>query len=249
MQRNLYSILFLILSILFTGCTNDVEKSGEYDTEQNLITREYLIENGVFTSEEIEGIDVDKLVREYGWTEGIEKNESFKRYFMRFGKDYLLPEYTINYEYLEEKAKYPKWNQLEKSKNFVVRLGVVENSGNENYSMVFDFEKKVAYYGYNESAFKERLEPGVFVELSDKQIEKINQLLSENDFFEWKSKYIDWNSADKDSPDANFSWNFYVELENGKIYKVYGSQDAPNTYGEVRDGLEKYFKSAKGYPW
>ncbi len=258
MKKGIVSIVF-ICSIILSGCSNDNEQEyymWEESTEDfienkdsNWITREYLIENGIFTSEEIEGIDVDKLVREYGWTEGIEKNENFKKYFMRFGKDYLLPQYTINYEYIEEKAKYPIWNQLEKAKDSIVRLGFWESSGMELYTMVFDFEKKVAYYGFNESAFEKRVEPGVSVELSEQQIEEINQLLSENDFFEWDSKYIDGDENLNDNPDSSLSWNFYVEVEDGKIYKIYGSNEVPDTYGEVRDSLMEYFKGAQGYPW
>ncbi len=245
--------------IMATSCSNEDEQEyyiWEEETEgttknedKDWMTREYLIENEVFTREEIEQIDVDKLVKEWKLEKGDENDPKFRNFFLEYGDHYLLPEYAINYEYLEEKAKYPKWNQLEKAEGYIVRLGFEESAGMESTTMVFDFEKKVAYYGFITSAFAERLEPGVSIELSEQKIEEINQLLSENDFYEWDSKYIDGDESHSDNPDSGLSWNFYVELENGKIYKIFGSNDVPDTYRTVRDGLEEYFEGTEGYPW
>ena len=245
--------------VIAMGCSNEDEQ--EYyiweeeiegttkNEDKDWMTREYLIENGIFISEEIEQIDVDKLVKVMGFEEGDECNPKFREIFLEYGELYILPEYCILYKYLIEESVYPKWNQLEKAEGYNVRFGFEESAGMESTTMVFDFERGKAYYGDLQSVIMDRKIPKESIELSEQKIEEINQLLSENVFFEWDSKYIDGDESHKDNPDSGFSWNFYVELENGKIYKVFGSNDAPDTYRAVRDGLEEYFEGAEGYPW
>jgi hypothetical protein len=104
-------VLGLLIICLFCGCGfsdntvkdangNSEEVLSIEETEEGventpLMTREYLLEHGFATEEDLEQIDVEYMIKDCDWHEGDEEEDNIALLFSDLKSDYLLDEYVV----------------------------------------------------------------------------------------------------------------------------------------------------------
>ena len=251
-RRKVFLLSILLVTLLLVACgdgrlteENDNMKNnmrGESSdmAEGTLMTKEYIIEHGLATEEDLEGVDIDRMIIELDWKKGTEEGLNVAKLITTLKKDYLFEDSRPDYSWLtsdiEQEEKFAK-----KDIGQITVIGFEYNAGDFYTSMIFDFMKSKAYLGLS---LYEKAEPAKEISLTGDQIKKIKEMLNNYALYEWDKKYegID----DFDILDSNFMWNLYYALEDGRIYSNSGSggfgNNAPNNWNELRDGFEAFWE-------
>ncbi len=244
--------VFLIASFTLASCGGQNGVKGEYSEETAVVstqtgeneyvssgipmTREYIIEHGILTEEELVGVDIDDMIAVYGLEEGDEERTDIRRFILMIKDDYPLPGYGFNYQYLTEGERSSEKLTNEDLANIKI-ISWRYNSETYHASLLFDFTEKKAYFGELIDLLERAAEPTEEIDLSDEQMEAIESLFQENHVEKWKAEYRDplsWTKCD------GYWWRMVIELEDGRIYK-YSGDDVPNNYDSITDALKAYF--------
>ena len=163
-KRNIL-LCILIMMLVLNACGNneyteeigmETESDSSESTEETSgirMTREYAIEQGILTEEELVGIDFEAMAEYYDWEEGSESTRDVKGVFTRQGKKFLLPGYGFDYTWLvsvtEQEEKFTK-DDVDRIK----AIGFNYKSGDSPaITMIFDFEERKEFYGIYISLF------------------------------------------------------------------------------------------------
>jgi hypothetical protein len=262
MEKKYWSALLVgvLLICLFWGCSfnNNTVKNANGNSEEvlptpetedrwentPLMTREYLLEHGLATEEDLEQIDVEYMIKDCDWHEGDEEEDNIALLFSDLKSDYLLDEYVIDYSYLVETDKSEE-SFTEEDIEQIKIVAYVYNSGTYNSSMVFDFSERKAYFD-DDGRLLERIPcPEEYIELSDEQIAEIKNLMRDCGVTEWKKRY---EGTNKDST-GWYWWYLCYELEDGRIYSNSGQGAAgpvrPEGQSVLEESFDKFFDSIK----
>jgi hypothetical protein len=252
-------VVYMAMGLTLIGCNNaynnDVEtevvvtETTEQEDENNmeetkLMTREYLLEHGFATEEDLDQVDVERMIAECDWHEGDEETYNIALLFSDLKRDFLLDEYVIDYSYLLETDKSEEPFTEEDIEQLKV-VAYVYNSGTTNVSMVFDFSERKAYVD-DDGRLLERIPcPEDYIELSDEQIAEVKKIIQDCKVPEWKKKY----KGRYDSSISDWGWWYMCyELEDGRIYSNSGGgicDELPEKLMDLQNGLEDFFDSIK----
>jgi hypothetical protein len=262
MEKRYRSALLLgvLLICLFWGCSfnNNTVKNANGNSEEvlptpetedrwentPLMTREYLLEHGFATEEDLEQIDIERMIADGKWYEGIEETINIPVMIRSLKNLYLLDEYVIDYSYLVETDKSEEPFTEEDIKQIKV-VAYVYNSGTTNASMVFDFSERKAYVDGGGHLLERIPCPEDYIELSDEQIAEVKKLMQDCKVPEWKRKY----KGHYDSADSDWGWWYLCyELEDGRIYSNSGGgicYNLPEKIMDLRYDLKDFFRQYK----
>lgn len=252
---NIRNIGLLVILVLVSGCNESRDKDtdmilkNELESEENeevmekdWITREYLLEQNIFTEEDLEGVDVDSMVRDYGWEKGIEQNEKWKTLFLALRGKYLYEEYDVNYEYLTDMEYYVD-SMTEEAAAGIKLLALKWDEGNEQNTIIFDLGLQEAYVGKNTNLLMKGVTPTQKKALSMEDIEAVKELIDSESITEWKM----WYEGTSEETTGSFSWVMYFELDDGRVIKYGGNgasgESTPENYDEFVKGLQAFFET------
>lgn len=263
--RERMAIICLCLGVLW-GCGNrqnvpedrDETVTGSFsdegaETEQareetamdaKRMTREYIIEKGLFTEEELAGVNVEAILERYKWVEGDENRRTWRTMFeveIQEQRTAAGLTETIDYSYLSE---------LETRENGLSReeLGTVKtvafqyNSGTSFETVILDREKSRMYLGEACDLLAADMAPPVSRELDTEVWDSCMALLETCDVPNWKKHY---QGVSEEGTTGHFWWQLTLELEDGKACSYSGNgvmgENAPKQYGELQQGLHDLF--------
>ena len=203
------------------------------------MSREYIIENGLATEEELEGVDIDRMILDCGWVEGLEEQCNIALMITSLKRDYLFEDNRLDYLWLTSTTEQEE-KVLKEDIDQIKVIGFEYQSGNNPVSsMVFDFEEQKAYYG---DLFLGKIEPEKEFFLTDDQINEIREIISNCAVYEWETRYEGTNG----DTTGSFWWSLYYALEDGRIYSNSGSGVLGNStldnYDILEKGLEAFWK-------
>lgn len=219
-----------------------LEEESE-EMEKQLITRAYLLEHGLATEEELEGVDVDAMAMDGGWVEGVEETLNVNRMIQLLKEEYRTDGYTFNYQYLVDSPL----NNAKLSNDDMMNIKTIAfeyNEGTYFASMIFDLSEGKAYFGDAVDLLKKGAEPTQEIDLTEEQKEQIRAHMVSGDVAEWESSY---KGIQREDSTGWFWWILYYELEDGSIYAHDGSgasgKSAPENYRDFVTGLEAFFET------
>jgi hypothetical protein len=217
-----------------------IEETEDGVENTPLMTREYLLEHGLATEEDLEQIDIERMMADGKWYEGMEKTINIPVMVRSLKNLYLLDEYVIDYSYLVEADKSEEPFTEEDIEQLKV-VAYVYNSGTTNVSMVFDFSERKAYVD-DDGRLLERIPcPEEYIELSDEQIAEVKKIIQDCKVPEWKKKY----KGRYDSSISDWGWWYLCyELEDGRIYSNSGGgicYNLPEKIMDLRHDLKDFF--------
>ena len=264
--QNFWNIIIVLMCTLIvlvlTACgsveykddDSSVEKLMEDDnstiTDIPIMTREYVIEHGLLTEDELRGVDFQAMAEYYNLREGIE-DEDIKESFPAFDnlRDVLLgfkdiwplPGFGLYDDYWlssidEEREK----KILEEDVDQINVIGLYDRSANYDTCVIIDIEKKEAYFWIHYIVTGD--EPVVEI-LTDDQTKAVKNLIRTCGVYDWDQVYR--GRVDDTIFDAYVDWSLYYVLEDGRVYSHRGSGDfdfAPNSYDELLRGLWVYYE-------
>jgi hypothetical protein len=213
-------LVYMALGLTLMGCNNAynnddetevMEKEATKQEDENnmektkLMTREYLLEQGLATEEDLTQIDIERMITECNWHEGTENRINVSRMIIMLKDDYLLDEYAFDYSYLIGNTE----PEDAFTKDDIAEIKIIAYADN-NASMIFDFSEKKAYFEIGNNLFERRAYPEKYIELSDEQITELKNLMRDCKVAEWKTKYEgNYNSYDTDWG----WWHLYYEFK------------------------------------
>ena len=244
-------VIICLIFILTSGCgigKNSGRESDKVESEEDsemvqerLMTREYAIEHGIATAEELETVDFEAMVAEYEWVEGEEELRDMRTGFLRLKDGFLLDEYIFDYQYLVDTPKSEGTLTESEVKN-IKTIGFECNEGTYFASMIFDLSEGKAYLGDGQDLLRKGVTPKQEIALTDEQIEAVKNHVISSGVLEWQEEYEGVNPNDTDW----FWWILYYELEDGSVYAYDGSgvvNGTPENYREFVKGLQAFFNS------
>ena len=235
--------IYIIIVCLIIGASIGLYCVSSKEKEDVLVTKEYLIEACGFSEKDYIGINLYDFIKEFQITKKSIDKINVKELFAQYKSipDNVYDEDAVFYEYLYEKENAGKkitQEELEQIK--VIGLSISRGiDGNE--SIIVDYEREEIYYGIWESVFWDGSCPSWTTPLSPKKKSVIDEMWNECDILSWEQEYIDY---DDDMLDACYSWNLFIELENGEIRKYSGEGTgkdiAPEGYDILVDTLDQW---------
>lgn len=243
----------VILGLIFSlTCGCGIEKGNERErnkveseedsgiVQERLMTREYAIEHGIVTAEELETVDFEAMVAEYEWVEGEEELRDMRTGFLRLKDAFLLDEYVFNYQYLVDTPK-SEGVLTESDVENIKTIGFECNEGTYFASMIFDLSEGKAYLGDAQDLLRKAATPTQEITLTGEQTEAVKNHILTSGVLEWQEEYEGINPNDTDW----FWWILYYELEDGSIYAYDGRgvvNGTPENYRAFVKGLQAFFE-------
>ena len=225
MRKRLNILLCILIMILaLNACGNsehleetsmETESDSSESTEETRgvrMTREYIIEHGLATEEELEGVDIDRMILDGDWTEGIEEEYNIALMIIGLKKEYLFEDDRLDYTWLVSATEQEE-EFLKEDIDRIKVIGFEHKAGNDpTISMIFDLEEQKAYDGIYFSR-KHKYYPTKEITLTDEQINEIRELMRNCAIDEWGTRYEGTNGYST----GNFWWALYYALEDGRI--------------------------------
>ena len=212
-----------------TGVKTDAKGEGIIQ-KQGLVTKEYLLENGYITEEDIDGIDVNAFIEYYDLTKSDLKDYNIKK-FIEMYKDIQSAPPQISYQYM---FNAPKAGLNKDYVGEIQRLAWYLNEGTSVESMVVDFESGTLYYGEGDIIDHCEYVDVTKVSLKAEDRTGLVAIIRSTDILTW-----DANQPDEDFGDStqNANWSLAFEMEDGRIanYGMIGS--AYTGFHEIRNYL------------
>lgn len=156
MKRNVYRIMLGMgwPLLVISGCGNQGIGGNAYsemteeseEMERDWMTKEYIIEHGLATEEELEGVDVDAMIKDCGLEKGMEDRYNLPLLIELSKKDYIIGGYEFDYQYLVDTEK-SKNKLTDDDMNCIKTIGFECNEGTYFASMIFDLSEGAAYFG------------------------------------------------------------------------------------------------------
>lgn len=221
-------------------------EESEEDTEMSgkRMTREYIIEQNLFTEEELEGVDVEEILERYKWNEGDENDRAWRTIFLVEIEEQQIAAgvvETIDYSYLldiDSRENGLAKEELESVKTLVFQY----NSGTYFETILLDKENGKMYLGETCDLLAADVVPPVAMDLEEKTWDAVVELLDSCDVVKWKKRYQGTSSGTS----GYFWWFLLVELENGEVCNYSGEgvmgKSTPEQYQEFAQGLKKLFE-------
>ena len=233
LKKILPVIFASLVLLLLCGCgdSSTAEKTSEDDMKnggKNMpdyieITdnKEFMKEKYGLSDEELEGIDVDRLVSDFGFRNTDYTPDEVREILKEFG-----PTYTVN-----EADKIFSLLDMEGgtigADDDITYIGFLENSGTLVTRMVFDIKGKVYYY--------DDAEPKA---LTDDQLAILAGLAEDYGIYNWDQHYLE---EDLNESTANYSWKLVFYTADGTVasYDGYSPEGKclPENYKEVKNKL------------
>ncbi len=216
----------------------------ETDMDAKRMTREYIIEKGLFTEEELAGVNVEAILERYKWEEGDENQRTWRTMFEIEIKEQRVAAgltETIDYSYLSELEI--RENGLSRDKLGTVKTVAFQyNNGNYFETVILDREKGRMYLGETCDLLAAGIAPPVSQELGTEVWDSCLTLLENCDVPSWKKHY---EGISEEGTTGHFWWLLMLELEDGTACDYSGNgvtgESAPKQYGELQQGLRDLF--------
>lgn len=228
-----------------TETEEDMKPEEEMEMSEKRMTREYIIEQNLFTEEELEGVDVEAILEEWKWKEGDENRKTWRnRFLIEIKKQKIAAGLieTIDYSYLGELDSHEDGLSKEEFGS-ITTIAFQYQDGNYLESILLDKEKGKMYMGKACDLLVENAIPTVTMDLEEDTWDTVVTLLESCEVTKWKKRY---QGTDEEGNTGNFWWNLFIELENGEkcFYSGEGvtGQNAPKQYRELEYGLTGLFE-------
>ena len=206
------------------------DKGEEIIQKQELVTKEYLLENGYITEEDIDGIDVNAFIEYYDLTKSDLKDYNIKKFIEMYKEIQSAPP-QISYQYM---FNAPKAGLNKDDVGEIQRLAWYLNEGTSVESMVVDFESGTLYYGEGDIIDHCEYVDVTKVSLKAEDRTGLVAIIRSTDILTW-----DANQPDEDFGDStqNANWSLALEMEDGRIanYGMIGS--AYTGFHDIRNYL------------
>lgn len=221
MKRKRSIFFLIIMSLVFVmliGCAekkqNNIEDKGKTEQTEPKATKEYIIEKFDLTDADLNGIDLDKLIEYYGFSEEVINEKT---------KDTIVISLTILQEMMEteiEDAKYdfqylveaPEFAGEYPSFDEIKYLAYFKSEAEAGYSYFFDFDKNKIYYLYGGiGVYEDYRRANQTYELTDEIKKTVVQTLKEAEVNKWEYYY---ESGEYREP---VHWYFGMEFEDSTV--------------------------------
>lgn len=231
MKEKRIFLFTLIMMLILSSCGDN----------SPVMTREYVIKQGLLTEEELRGVDFDTMAESYSLKEGSEENLDVRDFFQENKYYFPLPGYgLVDYLWISSDTKAGE-EFTEEDIDQIRAIGLMRQIANFDTCVVFDFSDKKSYLW---RLYQTGDEPTSELLLTDDQIETIKSLMSSCAVYDWDQKYR--GKVDKDVFDTEFVWRLYYALEDGRVYSHSGSgawengewgNGAPESYNDLYAGF------------
>lgn len=235
-----YSVwIGLVFMLGIVGCQqrqNMTESSSEESVEDNsmeeqLITKEFLMEQCRITEEELEGIDAEAFIKKYGLTESTIKKVKIPVILEDYRQEMQAEnrENTISYHYLTEtEAEEGTFTEEEIPQIQVIAFYM--NEGTYQETLIFDRKSKLAYFGKAVDLLENNAKPTKQKELSGADLLQLEEILKDSGIQNWKKRY----EGSSEGTTGWFHWRLFLEMEDGRVFDYSGSgaegESAPENY-------------------
>lgn len=233
-----------------TGEDGKTETEGEMKPEEETemsekrMTKEYIIEQNIFTEEELEGVDVEAILENHNWKEGDENRKTWKTFFLIEAEEQKIAAgliETIDYSYLGELDS--REDGLSKEElGSIITIAFLYQDGNYLESILLDKENGRMYMGKACDLLVENAIPTTAMDMEEDTWDTVVTLLDSCEVTEWKKRY----QGTSEGTTGNFWWNLFIELENGEkcFYSGEGAvgPSTPEQYRELEHGLRGLFE-------
>ena len=241
-QRHLGGIMLCMLIILLFAVAcgkEDTEPESSEVINAIRMTREYAIEHGILTEEELVGVDFEAMAEEYDWQEGSEGDFDVKSSFLSLKSRFPLPGYGFDYSWLttaiEQEDEFTK-EDIEQIKV----IGFSYQDGDSYKCMIFDFTECKAFLGENIRLYDIGAEPTMEISLTNDQMDELKSILRNSSVYKWNREYEGTN----ENTTGYYWWNLCYALEDGRRYFHSGSgvmNGIPDGYHTLKNGLDAFW--------
>ena len=272
MKKKLSGILFLISITLLCACGNrgDEQRNNEGYEEQRIeeltsvieetkegmpeanmemsekrMTREYIIEQNLFTEEELEGVDVEAILKNHNWKEGDENRKTWKTFFLIEAEEQKIAAgiiQTVDYSYLG-KLNVHEGGLSDEEFESIKTIAFQYNSGTYFETIILDKENGKMYLGEGCDLLAADVVPPVTIDMGEETWDTVMELLASCNVTEWKKRY----QGTSVGTTGHFWWHLLIELKNEEKCDYSGEGvmgfSTPEKYRELEQGLKELFEA------
>lgn len=242
-----YSVLVgLVFMLGIVGCQQTQNTTGnsseerleDKSMEEQLISKEFLMEQCRITEEELEGIDADAFIEKYGLTESTIKKVKIpvilEDYRQEMQEENLEDE--VSYHYLTE-TESEEGTLTEEEIPQIQVIAFYMNEGTYQETLIFDRKSKLAYFGKVIDLLENHAKPTKQKELSRDELLQLEKILKDSGIQNWKRRY----EGSSEGTTGWFHWRLFLEMEDGRVFDYSGSGAAgdstPETYNLFTEKL------------
>ena len=265
MEKRIRVIIIYMCLLILGGCGNpqNDQVRNEELTEESIVetssvetceeeptvsaarmTREYIIEQNLFTEEELEGVDVEAILEEFKWKEGDENRLTWRTMFLIEIENQQIEAgilETIDYSYLNNLD----WRENGLSKDEledVTTIAFQYNDGAYFQTIILDKAKGKMYPGELCDLLAADIVPPEAMDMGEETWDDVMDLLDSCEVVKWKRRY----QGTSVGTTGHYWWVLIIELENdeGCFYSGEGVTgiSRPKQYDELEQGLKDLFK-------
>lgn len=233
-KRRILNILLTVI-ICSAGCgkvENEIENNKDIIVEDETNTIEierrnnemsdieYMTGKYGFEEEELEGIDLARLINDYRLKDLDYTEEEVRQIIASEGDRYFDDGSTRIYGIFAEKG-----NSLKESDE-IKKIGLYINAGTDTQRVVFDLERNVYYLNDTTEST-----------LSEDNAKKLLDIPAKYDLYSWQGHY----EGDEDKNTGSYEWRLVFECGDGN-YAVYDGYTTdmshiPENYYEVKNEI------------
>ena len=226
-KRIVAAALVMTLSVM-PGCgggkevkANEVDDMTAYTHEENL---QYMTETYDLTREELDGVDIDRFIEDYGLREEDYSSDEIREILAEEGDLYIDAGSTALYSLLREEEGGAADPEQE-----IRRIGFFYNEGTLNQRIIIDLEKEVYYLNDTHEN-----------PLSDVKAVELRKLIATYHLDEWKNHY----EGEEGFSTGSLVWKLVLVMENGQK-AVFGGRTGdmthlPENFGEFSYCVRKF---------
>lgn len=238
MKKNKICILLsLFLCMSLNGCkVISIKNEGEEVKDKNEIVTQksdqsvediqFMIDSYGFTKEELEGVDVTKLIQDYELKVRTFTNEEVREIIESQAKYYIDDGKTKLFRIFDTLAE----GSIKAGDHFN-KIAMVYNEGTFQQNIIFDLVENKWY-----------LDDATLHELSAKQKEMVEKLPEKYEIYNWENNY----SGEEEESTGSLYWKLIFEKQDGSLCAYTGyTQDGthlPPNYKEFCDDIISILK-------
>lgn len=243
--RILFVLINLMVLVMINGCSNKKQEGDNQMTQnqndenqedsEKLATKEFVMEIYALTEEDLEGIDVEKIIEYYAMAEeviSLSKRENIVGFLKDLQDDIEeeIEDSKYDFEYLvnakEYEGEYPSFGDIK-------YLAYFQSEGDGGYSFLFDFENDNVFFASGgRGVYEDYRKASATYKLTEELKKQLIAVLETAKVEDWEYHY------EEDIYPEPVNWNFGMEFKDGTVISHSGVTAAPESQGDVEKVME-----------
>ncbi len=209
-------------SLFSFGCGDNKAQIQNGDANEEAIR--FMVENYHLSREDLEGLDVEALIHDYGLDEFRYTSDELRKILEENRNYYVITEENRLFSILNPTDEIPESEDLKKDDD-IIMVGFYENPGSLQRYVLFDLENKVFY-----------IDNATPHPLSEAAVNSLKDIGKNTSVCEWEHKTNGFGSGTTGS----YAWKLLFLLNDGRTCIYGGATDGgtlPEDYDDVLELL------------